>query len=174
MSIDLTSATAILHRTPDTLDALLRNLPEAWTAADEGPDTWSAFDIVGHLVHGERADWIPRARIILDDGEGTPFPPFDRHAQERESQGKNLPDLLDEFRTLRRRNLETLDRWRLTPEALERRGTHPDFGGVTLSQLIATWAVHDLSHLSQIARVMARQYDREVGPWKAYLRILQV
>lgn len=172
MTLQLPSAIAVLERTPDVLDALLRNLPHEWVAADEGPDTWNAFDIVGHLVHGERTDWIPRAETILRHGERQPFKPFDRFAQFRDSDGKTLTDLLDEFRHLRAGNVRTIQSWQLSDADLSRTGVHPEFGQVTLSQLIATWVTHDLSHLGQIARIMAKRYGSDVGPWKAYLRIL--
>jgi hypothetical protein len=170
---DLTSATAVLRRTPDTLDGLLRDLPREWTVAHEGPSTWSALDIVGHLIHGERTDWIPRAQLILRDGDATPFKPFDRAGHEAASRGKTMSDLLDEFRTLRTANLAILDGLHLSPEDFTRRGMHPELGTTTLSQLIATWVVHDLNHIAQATRVMAKRYDTEVGPWKAYLRILR-
>jgi hypothetical protein len=168
----LDEAVAILTRTPAALDALLRGLPDGWLAAHEGGDTWSPFDVVGHLIHGERTDWVPRARIILDRGEAQPFDPFDRFAQFAESTGKPLATLLDEFAALRAQSLRDLAALRLTDADLERRGRHPELGVVTLRQLLATWVVHDLDHLMQISRVMARQYTDEAGPWRAYLRIL--
>lgn len=172
MTITLPEAFAILRRTPLTLDALLRGLPSAWSHATEGGDTWSAFDVVGHLIHGERTDWIPRARTILQHGERRPFEPFDRFAQHDASRGRSLDDLLVEFGELRAANLATLEDWQLGDADLERTGTHPDFGRVTLGQLIATWTTHDLSHIGQIVRTMARRYGTDVGPWKRYLRIL--
>lgn len=174
MTLHLPSAIAVLRRTPDVLDALLRDLPDEWRTADEGPGTWNAFDIVGHLVHGERTDWIPRAETILRHGEGKAFEPFDRFAQFRESAGKTVHDLLQDFRALRGGNVRTLESWRLSDDDLARTGLHPEFGRVTLGQLIATWVAHDLSHLGQIARIMAKRYDADVGPWKAYLKILHV
>jgi hypothetical protein len=168
----LAEAVAVLTRTPAALDALLRGLPDAWVYNNEGKDTWSAFDIVGHLIVGERTDWMPRARIILDHGEARPFDPFDRFAQERESQGKSLEQLLDEFARLRKENLAALQALNLQPEDLTRRGRHPALEVVTLSELLATWAVHDLTHLHQLSRVMADQYRDVVGPWKAYLGVL--
>jgi hypothetical protein len=162
----------ILSRTPSTLRALLEGLSEPWIRATEGEGTWSAFDVVGHLIHGERTDWIGRARIILDEGESRVFEPFDRFAQERESQGKSLEQLLDEFQSLRADNVRTLESWKLTDEDLDRVGLHPEFGRVTLRQLLSTWVAHDLGHIAQVVRAMARQYDGQVGPWKAYLRIL--
>jgi hypothetical protein len=165
-------AVAILSRTPSTLDALLRGLPDGWIAAHEGGDTWSPFDVIGHLIHGERTDWMPRARIILEHGESTPFEKFDRLAQFAESRGRTLASLLDEFAALRRDNVRALDALHLTGADLDRRGRHPELGGVTLRQLLATWVAHDLDHVMQISRVLARQYTDEVGPWRAYLRII--
>ena len=165
-------AVAILTRTPAALNALLRGLPDVWVRSNEGNDTWSAFDIVGHLIVGERTDWMSRAQIILDDGEARPFDPFDRFAQERESQGMSLEQLLDEFARLRKDNLAALQALNLQPEDLTRRGRHPELGVVTLSELLATWAVHDLTHLHQLSRVMAHQYRDVVGPWSAYLGVL--
>jgi hypothetical protein len=178
----LAEAVAVLVRTPATLDALLRGLPDTWVRGNEGrskdgrtneeKDTWSAFDIVGHLIVGERTDWMPRARIILEHGEARPFDPFDRFAQAKESQGKSLEQLLDEFARLRRENLAALRAMNLQTEDLTRRGTHPELGVVTLSQLLATWAVHDLTHVHQLSRVMAHQYRDAVGPWSVYLGVL--
>jgi hypothetical protein len=168
----LDEATAVLSRTPATLDALLRGLPDGWIHAGEGGDTWSPYDVMGHLIHGERTDWMGRARIIVEHGETRPFDTFDRFAQFRESEGKTLHDLLDEFASVRRQNLEALAMLNLTDADLDRRGQHPSFGVVTLRQLLATWVAHDLDHIAQIARVMARQYTDEVGPWQAYLRII--
>lgn len=163
---------AQLERTPPALDALLRGLPDATTRADEGPGTWSAFDIVGHLIHGERTDWRPRVERILASGDTLPFAPFDRLAQERESLGKSLPELLDEFRRCRLASLSWLRGLNLQPADLERRGRHPALGTVTLGNLLATWAAHDLTHLHQIARVLAFPYRDAVGPWQAYLGVL--
>ena len=164
---------AVLTRTPATLDALLRGMPDIWVRRNEGNDTWSAFDIVGHLIFGERTDWIPRARIILEQGEARAFDPFDRFAQFKESQGKSLEQLLDEFARLRKENLAALRTLNLQPEDLKRRGKHPELGVVTLAELLATWAMHDLTHLHQLSRVMASQYRQTVGPWSAYLGVLQ-
>ncbi len=141
--------------------------------ADEGPDTWSPYDVVGHLLHGEKTDWIPRARIILARGPSTAFAPFDRFAQQRDSQGRGLNELLDEFAHLRLQNLDILGSLAITPEQMSWTGSHPEFGSVTLAQLLATWVAHDLGHLAQISRVMARRYTAEVGPWRRYLRILE-
>jgi hypothetical protein len=163
---------ALLARTPGTLDAMLRGLPDGWIAANEGDDTWSPFDVVGHLIHGERTDWMPRVRIVLEHGEGRPFDTFDRFAQFAASEGRTLASLLDEFANLRHDNLRELATLRLTDADLDRRGRHPAFGAVTLRQLLATWVAHDLDHVVQISRVLARQYSSEVGPWAAYLRII--
>jgi hypothetical protein len=170
--LSLTDATALLTRTPATLNALLRGLPDIWARGNEGQDTWSPFDIVGHLICGERTDWMPRLRIILEHGESQPFHPFDRFAQAKETQNKTLEQLLDDFAHLRAENLAALKALNLQPKDLERRGTHPAFGPVTLSQLLATWAAHDLTHLHQLSRVMAHQYRDAVGPWSAYLGVL--
>ena len=171
-SFSLEEAVAILSRTPATLDALLRGLPDGWIAAHEGGETWSPVDVIGHLIHGERTDWMPRARIILEHGEARPFDPFDRFAQERESHGKSLTQLLDDFARLRRENVAALTAMNLQPEDLQLRGKHPALGVVTLAELLATWAVHDLTHLHQLSRVMAYQYREAVGPWSAYLGVL--
>jgi hypothetical protein len=166
-------AIALLERTPRILRAWLGELPEAWTHVTEGPGTWSAFDVVGHLIHGERTDWIPRVEHILAKGEAEPFPPFDREAMLEASRGKQLRELLDTFATFRGRNLIRLRGMALTEADLDRRGRHPEFGVVTLRQHLATWVAHDLTHLAQIARVMAKRYEPEVGPWKAYLSVLK-
>src|SRR5262245_34444655 len=146
---------AILARTPGTVDAMLRGLPDGWIAANEGESTWSPFDVVGHLIHGERTDWMPRVRIILEYGEGRPFDTFDRFAQFAASEGRTLASLLDEFATLRQDNLRDLANLRLIDADLDRRGRHPAFGAVTLRQLLATWVAHDLDHVVQISRVLA-------------------
>ena len=162
----------MLARTPVILDSWLRGLPDGWAAGHEGGETWSPFDIVGHLIHGEETDWVPRARIILAHGDTQPFEPFDRLAQFEHSKGLTLPDLLDEFARLRQRSLRELDAFRITDTDLDRRGRHPALGIVTLRQLLATWVAHDLDHLAQVARVLAHQYSDEVGPWRAYLRVI--
>jgi len=172
MQFDLASAQGILQRTPSTLASLVGDLPEAWVLQTEGAGTWNIFDIVGHLIHGERTDWIPRARIILEDGTSKPFEPFDRFAQFEASRGKSLNQLLDEFADLRGRNLAELAGFRLAPEQLALQGRHPELGVVTLGQLLSTWVVHDLDHLVQVARVLAKCHSEEVGPWRAYLRVL--
>jgi len=176
--INLAETIALLSRTPATLNAQLRGLPNIWVRrnegrSDQGKDTWSAFDIVGHLIVGERTDWMPRVRVILESGEARPFDPFDRFAQLKESQEKSLEQLLDDFARLRGESLAALQALNLQPEDLKRRGKHPALGAVTLSELLATWVVHDLTHLHQLSRVMAHQYRDAVGPWSAYLGVLQ-
>jgi hypothetical protein len=173
MEQNLQDTVSLLTRTPAALNALLRDLPEAWIFANEGEGTWSAFDVVGHLIHGERADWMPRARMVLEFGESRPFEAFDRLGHERESEGKSLGELLDEFARLRSENLEELRGLKLRQEDLARRGRHPALGVVTLSELLATWAAHDLTHLHQVSRIMAHQYREAVGPWSRYLGVLQ-
>jgi hypothetical protein len=170
---NLQDTISLLARTPAALDALLRELPETWTFRNEGENTWSAFDVVGHLIHGERADWLPRAKRILQFGETRPFEPFDRLAQTRESKGKSLAQLLDEFARLRSKNLVDLRAMNLREEVLALRGRHPALGVVTLSELLATWAAHDLTHLHQVSRIMAHQYREVVGPWAAFLGVMQ-
>ena len=173
MKHDLEQTFALLERTPAVLDTLLRDLPDAWARANEGDDTWSPYDVVGHLIHGERTDWIPRIRTILEAGESRPFEKFDRLAQFRESEGKSLAQLLDAFASLRTQNLQAARSMDLDDEDLARLGRHPSLGTVTLSNLLATWAAHDLSHLHQISRVMAHQYRDAVGPWNIYLGVLR-
>lgn len=168
----LAAGIPVLERTPAVLRALLEGLPEEWIAATEGPDTWSPFDVVGHLIHGERTDWLPRAELILAHGESVTFPPFDRFAQFEASRGLTLAQLLDTFAALRAANLGRLRQLAPGPADLARRGRHPELGPVTLGQHLSTWVAHDLSHLAQIARVMARRYTGAVGPWRAYLPLL--
>lgn len=165
-------AVAILRRTPATLAALLGGLPDAWTSTTEGPDTWSAYHVVGHLLNGDETDWIPRARTILEHGEHQPFEPVNRTAMFQKYHDYSLDQLLAAFEQARTRNLATLDEWHITPEKLALKGAHPALGTVTLSQLLSTWVVHDLNHIGQIVEVMARQYGDAVGPWRAYLAIL--
>jgi DinB superfamily len=171
-TINLAETFSVLTRTPTILNALLRGLPDVWVRRNEGTDTWNAFDIVSHLIVGERTDWMPRVRIIIESGEARPFDPFDRFAQVKESQSKSLEQLLDDFTLLRRENLAELQSLNLQPEDLQRRGKHPALGVVTLSELLATWTVHDLTHLHQLSRVLAHQYCDAVGPWSAYLGVL--
>jgi hypothetical protein len=172
MDFQLIHALEILERTPAAFRALLSGVAEVWSAPNEGPETFSAFDNVGHLIHGERTDWIPRARIILAQGPNRRFEPYDRFAQFRESQGKTLAELLDEFSRLRAENLATLRGWQLSERELALAGEHPALGPVTLRQLLAAWVVHDLGHIAQTTRVMAKQYKEAVGPWREYLPVL--
>lgn len=173
MNHNLDHSIALLTRTPAVLDALLRDLPEAWSLQNEGENTWSALDIVGHLIHCERADWMPRAKWLLQHGERESFPPFDRWGHVRECAGKVLPQLLDEFSAIRAENLTELRTMKLHPEDLARRGCHPALGAVTLSELLATWAAHDVNHLHQMSRVMAHQYREAVGPFHQYMGVMQ-
>ena len=172
MVVHLEETLEALERTPAVLDGLLGGISEAWASVDEGPETWSPFDVVGHLVHGEETDWVPRARIILEHGGAMPFEPFDRFAQLERFGGWSLERLLERFAALRRANLETVRSWHLTEDQLSLRGRHPELGPVTLRQLLVTWSVHDLNHIGQITRVMARRCTDEVGPWRQYLSIL--
>jgi uncharacterized damage-inducible protein DinB len=172
MDYQYEQAVEILRRTPATLTAFLRGLPAAWTTSTAGPGTWSVYDIVGHLLHGDETDWIERTRTILEHGEQRPFDSFDRTAMFEKYQGCSLDQLLAAFEQARASNLATLSEWHITPETLTRKGTHPALGAVTLSQLLATWVVHDLNHIGQIVEVMSRQYAEAVGPWRAYLAIL--
>jgi hypothetical protein len=171
MEFDVPTGVAVLERTPATMRALLDGLPDAWLDATEGPETWSPRVVVGHLVHGERTDWVPRARIILAQGDDRRFVPFDRFAQLRESP-RPIGELLDDFARLRAESLATVAAWGLTDAQLALEGEHPALGRVTLRQLLATWVAHDLDHVGQIARVMAKQYRDAVGPWRAYMSIM--
>ena len=173
MQFKLAEATQLLGRTPATLTALVGGMPESWLKCTEGAGTWSAYDIVGHLIHGEMTDWIPRARMILEHGESKAFEPFDRVAMFRDDQTRPLSALLDQFAFLRAENIAILNNLDLSSELLAKRGTHPELGSVTLGQLLSTWVVHDMTHVAQIARVTAKQYCLEVGPWKQYLSVLQ-
>lgn len=172
MEVQLDHVRDILRRTPSTLNLMLQDLPYDWLMTNEGPDTWSPYDVVGHLIHGEETDWIPRAKMILEHGESRAFTPFNREAMFEKSKGKSIADLLETFAQLRAESLRQFDELNLTPELLEKRGLHPELGPVTLGQLLATWVVHDISHVAQIARVMSKQYGEAVGPWKAYLPVL--
>lgn len=172
MDFQLEHARDILRRTPATLTSLLQDIPDEWLYSNEGPETWSPFDVLGHLIHGEETDWIPRARVILENGQDRAFEPFDRFAMFEKSKGKSLDDLLSTFARLRGESLRQLDEMSLTPESLAKSGKHPELGVVTLSQLLSTWVVHDLGHVGQIVRVMSKQYGEAVGPWRAYLSIL--
>lgn len=172
MEFQLSHGLEVLERTPATFAALLGGLSETWTAPNEGPESFSAFDNVGHLIHGERTDWMPRARIILAQGEIRSFDAYDRFAQYREGQGKSMADLLEEFARLRSTNLAELRGWKLTDRELALEGEHSELGAVSLRQLLATWVAHDLSHVAQTSRVLAKQYRDAVGPWRAYLPVL--
>ena len=173
MKLSIEKSIEILERTPDVLSNLLLGLSEEWITAKEGEDTWSPYDVIGHLIHGEKTDWIVRATLILSTSESRTFEPFDRFAQIENSKGESLGDLLKEFKALRAKNIATLKAFRVDEKMLDAKGIHPAFGEVTLRQLIATWVAHDLNHLSQISRVMAKQYKEEVGPWIEYLKILK-
>lgn len=172
MEFELDKAKEVLQRTPATLNALLSDLPNDWTLANEGPETFSPYDVIGHLIEGEENDWIPRARIILEQGEARPFDKFERFAMYEKSRGKTLSELLAQFERLRGESLRQLDKMNLTPELLQKRGSHPALGVVTLSQLLSAWVVHDLGHIRQIVRVMAKQYREAIGPWTTYLTIV--
>jgi uncharacterized damage-inducible protein DinB len=173
MDFNLEKSLEILERTPDVLIAMLQGISADWTSNNEGADTWSVYDIIGHLIHGEKTDWIPRTEIILSGSGDKKFTPFDRFAQFDDSKGKSLEELLKEFQIFRESNVQQLRSKKLTDANLEETGIHPAFGDVTLKQLLSTWVVHDLNHIAQISRVMAKQYQAEVGPWTAYLKILQ-
>ncbi|MEO9802464.1 MAG: DinB family protein [Reichenbachiella sp.] len=172
MTFDLNKSLEILKKTPSTLQTMIGGLSEDWTSKNEGGDTWSVYDVLGHIIHGEKTDWIPRLEIILSTSGDRRFKVFDRFAQFGDSKGKSLDDLLKEFGELRDNNLEILKSKQLNEEQLDRKGIHPEFGEVTTRQLLSTWVVHDLNHFSQISRVMAYQYKTEVGPWVKYLGIL--
>ena len=171
MEFKIDDALPILERTPQVVSLLLRNLPAGWIYQNEGGETWTAYDVIGHYIHGEKTDWIPRMQIILGDGDKH-FVPFDRFAQFRDSKGKTLEQLLDEFASLRKQNIQQLKSIELTGQVLNRKGIHPQFGEVTFKELLSSWVVHDLTHINQITRVMAKQYTEAVGPWKAYMSIL--
>lgn len=174
MEFDLNHGLAVLERTPEALRALLAGLPDVWTRQNEGPETWSPREVIGHLIEGERTDWIPRARIVLAQGPSTAFEPFDRMAHQRARSAKApFEELIETFARLRAENLATLRGWQLTLAQLELTGIHPEFGSVTLKQHLSTWVAHDLGHLVQITRTMARQYRDAVGPWRAYLSALR-
>lgn len=173
MNFNLATSIEILERTPATLTTLLEGISSDWTSNNEGGESWSVYDVIGHLIHGEETDWIPRMDIILGDQQDKTFETFDRFAQFELSKGKTLAQLLAQFNNLRQKNLEHLRSKKITEADLNKTGVHPAFGAVTLAQLLATWTVHDLNHIAQVARVMAKQYQDEVGPWVAYLKILQ-
>lgn len=171
MTFKLEEALEILSRTPATLKALLSGLSEPWIMSNEGPETWTPYDVVGHLINAEQTNWMARANIIINYGESQGFKPFDRFAHFETSKGKSLDDLLEAFAQIRAQNLNVLRNFGLTEQDFEKTGMHPEFGQVKLRELLATWAVHDLGHIRQIVRTMAKQYENEVGPWKAYLSI---
>jgi DNA polymerase I-like protein with 3'-5' exonuclease and polymerase domains len=174
MDFKLDKAIEILERTQTVIEDLLKGLSREWIMNNEGKDTWSPYDIVGHLIHGEKTDWIVRMEIIMSDNKDKSFQPFDRFAQFEQSKGKTLQQLMDEFKELRKQNIASLNSKKINDSMLNKTGIHPEFGTVTLSQLLSTWVVHDLSHIAQIARVMAKQYKAETGPWVAYLPILNL
>lgn len=172
MHFDLDLSLNVLGRTPGTLQALLDGVGEPWIRGTEGPETFSPFDVVGHLIDGEETDWIPRARIILARGADPRFEPYDRFRHRTRNEGRSLASLLEELARLRSANLEQLRSWRLTAVELDLPGNHPSLGRVTLQQLLAAWVVHDLGHVAQVARVMAKQYRDAIGPWEAYLPVV--
>jgi NTP pyrophosphatase (non-canonical NTP hydrolase) len=173
MNFSLEKSIQILERTPTVLEVMLKNISPDWINNSKGEGTWSAYDVVGHLIHGEKTDWVPRAEIILSDKADKRFEKFDRFAQFENSKGKLLGELLEEFTALRKNNIDRLKSLNITDKDLDKKGIHPAFGDVTLAQLLSTWVVHDLNHIAQISRVMAKHYKEDVGPWTAYLKILQ-
>jgi hypothetical protein len=173
MNFTIEKSIEILERTPKVLDSMLQNISNDWTSKNEGGETWSVYDIVGHLIHGERTDWVPRAKIILSKKKNKKFEVFDRFAQFEESKGKSFPDLLDDFKKIRKKNIRYLRSKEFTKDDLQMKGIHPAFGEVTLTQLFAAWVVHDLNHIAQVCRVIAKQYKEDTGPWPVYLKILQ-
>lgn len=173
MKFGIKKSVEILSRTPAILESMLDGLSEGWTRNNEGDNTWSPYDVIGHLIHGEKTDWIPRAILILSNSEKTPFEPFDRFAQMNDGKEKGMVELLKEFRELREENLKRLKSFQISELDMTKKGLHPELGEVNLRQLLSTWVVHDLGHIAQISRVMAKQYKSEVGPWEAYLGILR-
>jgi hypothetical protein len=173
MNYSKEQAIEILERTPAVLKSLLANISTDWVMTNEGPETFSPYDVVGHLIHGEKTDWVVRAKIILQHGVSRPFDPYDRFAQFEESKGKNLQQLLKEFEEIRKQNIAWLQSCQLTENDLERKGMHPVLGEVSLRNLLSTWVVHDLTHIAQVTRVMAKQYKDEMGPWPQFFRLLQ-
>lgn len=171
MNFDLEKSIELLQRSPSTYEALFANLTHDWATINEGPNTWSAYNIMGHLIHGEKTDWIPRAKIILNS-PGNSFEPYDRFAQEKLYSTQTFEALLNEFKDWRSQNLDTLKSWQLTPQDLDKEGLHPDLGLVTLRQLISTWTIHDMIHLNQLSRVMVKHYADDIGPWRKYVRLL--
>ena len=173
MKFEIARSVQILERTPVLLESFLTGLDDEWVTTNEGPGTWSVYDIAGHLLHGEKTDWVARMNMILEKGESGVFAVFEREAMFHESAGKSLSKILTEFKLARGENLAYLLSLHLTEADLDKRGTHPKFGSVTLRQLLSTWTIHDLVHLAQISRVMAKQYRSEIGPWLEYIRLLQ-
>jgi hypothetical protein len=173
MEFEIAHAINILERTPTVLTALLQGLPAVWIEQNEGENTWNPYDVVGHLIYGEQVNWIPRAKMILEFGIQKPFEPFERFAQFEISKGKTLQELLETFQTLRAQNMLTLSAMQLTSEDLQKPGTHPEFGTVKLKELLATWVAHDLDHIVQISRTLAKNYKQTVGPWQAYLSVMK-
>jgi hypothetical protein len=173
MEFEIDHAISILNSTPKVLGDLLQGLPPAWIENNEGENTWSPFDVVGHLIYGEQVNWIPRAKMILEFGMQKSFMPFDRFAQFEASKGKTIAELLEKFEMLRAQNIVTLTEMQLTAQDLEKQGKHPEFGSITLSQLLATWVAHDLDHIVQISRTLAKNYQEAVGPWQAYLSVMK-
>jgi len=172
MNFDLNQTISVLEKTPLVYKQLLGSLSQEWTHKNEGKDTWSPYDVLGHLVHGEKTDWMPRLEIILSDSENKTFEPYDRFAQIEMSKGKSLGDLLDEFEVLRKRNLRNLKSKFLTSQDMSKEGIHPELGPITLKNMLSAWVVHDLGHIAQVSRVMAKQYKDEIGPWTQYLTIV--
>ncbi len=172
MNFQLEQSIEVLSRTPATLTALLQNISAPWYLSDEGPDTWTPYDVVGHLIHAEETNWIPRAKMILEHGEAQTFPPFNRFAMFELYRTQTMKELLAIFADWRARNLATLKGWKLSEAQLDLTGTHPDLGQVTLRQLLATWVVHDLNHVGQIVAAMSKSYTEAVGPWRQFLGIL--
>ncbi len=172
MQYSLERSYEILDRTPAVIAALLSGLPDDWIMPNEGPETFSPYDVVGHLIHGEKTDWVVRAKMILEFGKSKTFERYDRFAQFEESKGKSLQQLLDEFAALRKENMIWFKALNLTEDDLDRKGMHPVLGEVTLRNLLATWVIHDLTHIAQVTRVMAKQYKEEMGPWQEFFRIL--
>jgi hypothetical protein len=173
MKFDINKSIEILERTPSVIEAMLKGISKDWVINNEGGETWSPYDVVGHLINAEKTDWLPRMEVILSNNKDKIFPPFDRFAQFKESKGKSLQTLMQEFKTLRKKSIVKLRAQKLTPADLLKKGIHPAFGKVTLKQLLATWVVHDFTHITQITRVMAKQYKTEVGPWVEYLSVLK-
>ncbi len=170
---ELQSAIHQLQRTPEVIRYLISGVPEAVLSANEGPGTWSPVEVLGHLIYGEQEDWLPRTRIILEFGTDQPFEPFDRTGHEAFIKGKKTEELLEEFSVCRTSNVKKLQEMELSSGDLQRKGVHPEFGEISLKQMLAAWVVHDLGHINQIARVIAKAYHNEIGPWSKYLTIVR-